>query len=186
MAKRRKHHRRSSARKNPVRRSRRRTRRNPPSLSGIVGKVITAGKAAAYITGGKMATNVVARLVPVTSPMLAIAVRAAVAVGVGIGAEMVLGREAGELAMAGGLTGSIESAIRAVNVPVLTGALSSDEALRNYARRIGSYPQVGSYPQRRMAAPTVGSYPQGQNRGRLGDAGSMGMAYSRNGGASMM
>lgn len=177
MAKRRKHTRRASTRRNPPasrrrRHSRRHARRNPPRFSakGAVGSLVQGVKDAVFIEAGKIAVNTAARMVPVTSTIPALGVRAALALVAGIGAKMIVGADAARFVLAGALTSPIETAIRATNVPLLANGLSGDDQLRNYVRGIGSYPQV-----RRVG---VGSYPQVG----VGDAGSSVAMMSGQGG----
>jgi hypothetical protein len=163
MASKKRRRRRHSAARNPRRRHR--VRRNPPAFSvkGIAGAAIQGGKDALAITAGQAATNFVARMVPISSTVPALGVRVAVAIAAGVAASQFLGRDVGRLVLAGGLTVPLQSALKAANVPLLTGALSSDEEITRFYRNIGAYPA-----RARAAAPArLGAYPPAPSSGRV-------------------
>lgn len=153
-----------------------RARRNPPSFGrmlssgrGIVGQVIQGAQDAAAVVAGKAVTNVISRMVPVTATAPALAVRTAVAVAAGIAARAFLGADVGRMVLAGGLTVPIETVVRSANVPMITGALSSDEDITRLLRAgMGAYPLSGHEHRRVSPGSGVGSYP-------LGDGGTQSM-----------
>lgn len=146
-----------------------RARRNPPSFGrmltsgrGIVGQVMQGAQDAAAVVAGKAVTNVIARMVPVTSTAPALAVRTAIAVAAGIAARAFLGADVGRMVLAGGLTVPIETVVRSANVPMITGALSSDEDITRLLRAgMGAYPLSGHEHRRVSPGSGVGSYPLG-------------------------
>lgn len=140
------------ARGNPRRSGRmRRARMNPPQ---IVQGIMEGAKGAAAVLVGKVATNTLARMIPygAGSPAVDIAKRVAVAVVLGeVGKRVnMIGRDTAQLLVIGGLLSPMETAVRALNVPLVTQGLSGDDDVMLALLapgNIGSYPQMGAYPQ---------------------------------------
>lgn len=141
--KRRKTARRRSTRRRSHRRSIGLARRNPPR-SGIVGTLTQGVKDAGLVLAGKAATNFASRMVPTTSAAMGVATRVAAALGVGLLARRFMGADSARLVIAGGLVAPIENAIKAANVPLLSGALASDEEIGAYYDGVGSYLEAGT------------------------------------------
>lgn len=150
-------------RKTPQRRSIRFTpvkgrvyRRNPPLNKAL--KTLTEGvQNAAFAVVGKAASRSVSSMIPFGGSGAAdIAKQAVVAVGLGMVADKFLPKRRAEFIVAGALMGPIESAIRAANIPVISGALGS-YSLGSYVPRplgAGLQPALGAIPANIVASPT--------------------------------
>lgn len=132
-------------------------RRNP---GGAVGSLMGLGKQglkdAAGVIVGKTATRIVSGLIPfgAATGIVGTLKQVLVAVGVGYGANRVMGREFARMVVAGGIAAPLETLLKGLNIPVLSPALSAgDEA---YAA-MGAYP-LAAYP---AALPAGDGYGEG-------------------------
>lgn len=145
-------------------------RRNPGGLSvaSIKSTLVQGVKDAAAVVAGEAVVNFVGRKLADKlpgEPSLAktLAMRAALAIGVGIAASKVAGRDVARFAVAGALASPVKTAIRSV-IPAdseIATALASDEELGAY------YDGVGAYVDEPPVVAKIG--PGGRDRS-IGDA----------------
>lgn len=130
-------------------------RRNPPRPRirfPTVKSVTDGAMGAAQTLVGKVGVRMASGYLPMLPKVGAagLAAEAAVALAVGIVADMVLGKAAGRFVLAGALAAPLETAIVAANVPFLSEALSpgaSSQALGRYAGYAAyAEPALAAYP----------------------------------------
>lgn len=161
-------------RRNPpvyaAKRRRRGIRRNP--AGGIVQQLTGGLKDAAAITGGKIVTNTIARMVPFArgNPFLSLATRLAVALGVGMIGKRFASADTARLMLAGGLQSPIEGLIRQLNVPLLSSGLQGDDddiaGVGEYVEGVGEYPALSG-----GMLPELGEYVEGGDMGEAAEYG---------------
>lgn len=143
--------------------------------SGVIGTIMQGGKDAALVLGGQAGTNYLARLVPVpasasanTQAAIGLGSRVVAAVVVGYAARRFLGADAARFVIAGGIAVPLKAAIMVAQIPVLSGALSSDEEIGAYYERLGSYVE---------AVPRINTNGVDAHRGGMGDGSMMDQQY---------
>ena len=140
----------TARRRSPVRRRR---RRNPPrgfTVRGIGRRVQRGAIDAMGVIGGKVATRVLAQLLPIpgkTGPMMNFLVQAGSAIVVGQVASMFVSADMARMVVAGGLATPVESFLR--GIPVI-GPMMGDDFLE--LGDVDPFLPVGEY------APEVGEY----------------------------
>jgi hypothetical protein len=144
--------------------------RNPGgfSVKGAIATLKQGAKDAAAVVAGEAVVNFVGRKIadkipgePSTAKTLAM--RAALAIGVGIAARRFAGSDVARFAVAGALSSPIKTLLRSV-IPAdseIATALASDEELASYYEGVGGY----------VDAPVVGKIGPGGVDRSIGDAG---------------
>lgn len=134
MARKRTTRRRTTRRRTPTTRRRRTTRRRNPSIVSMLTK---GTKGAAYMLLGEAATNAIPARVGLPSVGTAgLAVKAATAIGAGMLADNMLGREAGARVLEGGIACVLRELVKGANIPIVSGSLSSYASTPVARRRI--------------------------------------------------
>ena len=153
--------------KNPGKRHRRRRglfRRNPGGglVKGLMSTGMQGVKDAAGVVVGKAATRAVAGLIPfgANTGIVGTLKQVLVAVGVGYGANKVLGREFARMVVAGGIAAPLETLVKSMGIPILSPALSAGDEAYAALGGHGAYPLagVGMYPP---ALPAASGYGDG-------------------------
>ncbi len=138
---------RSTAKRSTTKR-RRTYRRNPGGSKALTKRISAAAVGAGMATGGKMAVNSLANLLPASvSPVMQLVAKVVAAIGVGVVADKVVGRAHADLVMIGALQAPLESAITQYAPPALSSGLNA-------------YPQLQSYTSRRQLAGYTGGSTQ--------------------------
>lgn len=131
----------------------RRYRRNPPmSLRALPGMLLQGVQDAGVIVGGKALSRIVPTMLNLPREgTTGIAVQALTALGVGFAGQRAFGGQIGRLLVAGAFSGPIESAVKKMNVPLLSPSLGDEDGyqLGSYApAELAAYPMgaLGAYP----------------------------------------
>lgn len=118
------------------RRSRRRFRRNPGTVKGLIGMATQGLKDAAGVVVGKTAARALPQVLGLPQAgAMGLGIQAVAALVVGYGASRFLGHDVGRMVLAGGLAAPLESAVKQMNIPIVSAALS--------AYPLGAYPGEG-------------------------------------------
>lgn len=129
--------------------SRRRYRRNP----GFGGILPTTGflMDSVYVTGGfigtKLAANMVMPMIGVQMPIARIAVKGVLAGVLGFAGKALLGKQAGQFLMLGGLVETVNDAVQTYVTPFVPAlAVSSYPELSYNGYDLSNYPGLSAYP----------------------------------------
>jgi len=119
---------------------------------------------AAWVTGGKVANNVVSGYLPFTLPLPGMAgdlvKKLGIATIVSWGAGRFLSADRARLVTAGAFQSLVEGVIRQLNVPILSTALGEYDILAN------NYNGLGLYPRPALPASTgLNAYPSAEFEG---------------------
>jgi len=147
--------RRAPRRAAPARAPARRRRSNPAKKLRIVDTMVTGVMDAGQTLIGKAGVRMASGYLPMLPKVGAagLAAEAAVALGIGLLADMVMGKGAARMVLAGALAAPLETALVAANIPLLSDVLSPGTA----TAALGRYAGYSAYANADVGA--YGAYP---------------------------